>query len=43
MGWLGGAVVLGNLPVSGRPAIWIIVGQVSVALAVGTGGCCLDI
>ena len=34
----GGAMVLGKLPVPGRPTIWIIVG-----LAVGAGGGCLDI
>ena len=28
---------------SGRPTIWIIVGQGSTALAVGAGGGCLDI
>ena len=26
-GWSGGAMVLGKLPVSGRPTIWITVGQ----------------
>ena len=26
-GWLGGAMVLGKLPVPGRPTIWIIVGK----------------
>ena len=26
-GWSGGAMVLGKLPVPGRPTIWIIVGQ----------------
>ena len=36
-------MVLGNLPVPGRPTIWMIVGQGSIALAVGTGGGCLDI
>ena len=35
-------MVLGKLPVSGRPAIWISVGQGSTALAVGAGGGCLD-
>ena len=39
----GGAMVLGKLPVSGRPTIWIIVGQGPIALAVGAGGVCLDI
>ena len=36
-------MVLGNLPVPGRPTIWIIVGQGPTALAVGAGGGCLDI
>ena len=36
-------MVLGKLPVSGRPTIWIIVGQGPSALAVGAGGGCLDI
>ena len=36
-------MVLGKLPVPGRPTIWIIVGQGSIALAVGAGGGCLDI
>ena len=31
-------MVLGNLPVPGRPTIWIIVGQGPTALAVGAGG-----
>ena len=35
-------MVLGKLPVSGRPTIWIIVGQGPTALAVGAGGGCLD-
>ena len=30
-------MVLGKLPVPGRPAIWIIVGQGPNALAVGAG------
>ena len=38
LGWLGGAMVLGKLPVPGRPTIWIIVGQGPTALAVGVGG-----
>ena len=42
-GWSGGAMVLGKLPVPGRPTIWIIVGQEPVALAIGAGGGCLDI
>ena len=36
-------MVLGKLPVSGRPTIWISVGQGPTALAVGAGGGCLDI
>ena len=36
-------MVLGKLPVPGRPTIWITVGQGPTALAVGTGGGCLDI
>ena len=31
-------MVLGNLPVPGRPTIWMIVGQGPAALAVGAGG-----
>ena len=42
-GWSGGAMVLGKLPVPGRPTILIIVGQGPTALAVGAGGVCLDI
>ena len=42
-GWSGGAMVLGKLPVPGRPTILMIVGQVPIALAVGAGGGCLDI
>ena len=42
-GWWGGAMVLGKLPVPGRPTIWIIVWQGPTALAVGAGGGCLDI
>ena len=34
-------MVLGKLPVPGRPTIWMIVGQGPIALAVGAG--CLDI
>ena len=37
-GWSGGAMALGKLPVPGRPTIWMIVGQGSIALAVGAGG-----
>ena len=36
-------MVLGRLPVLGRPTIWLTVGQGPTALAVGTGGGCLDI
>ena len=37
--------MLGELPVPGRPTIWMIhvVGQGPTALAVGAGGGCLDI
>ena len=31
-------LVLGKLPVPGRPTIWITVGQGLTALAVGAGG-----
>ena len=36
-------MVLGKLPVPGRPTIWIPVGQGPTALAVGAGGGCLEI
>ena len=36
-------MALGNLPVPGRPTIWMIVGQGPTAFAVGAGGGCLDI
>ena len=36
-------MVLGKLPVPGRPTIWITVGQGPAAVAVGAGGGCLDI
>ena len=36
-------MVLGKLPVLGRPTIWMIVGQGPIALAVGADGGCLDI
>ena len=36
-------MVLGNLPVPGRPTIWITVGQGPTALVFGGGGGCLDI
>ena len=42
-GWWGGAMVLGKLPVPGRPTIWITVGQGPIALAVGAGWGRLDI
>ena len=37
------SMLLGKLPVPGRPTIWITVGQGPTALAVGAGGCCLDV
>ena len=43
MGGSGVAMVLGKLPVLGRPTIWITVGQWPTALVVGVGGGCLDI
>ena len=42
-GWSGGAMVLGKLPVPGRPTIWFTVGQGPTALTVGGGGGGLDI
>ena len=36
-------MVLGKLPVPGRPTILMIVGQGPIALAVGAGGGCLDL
>ena len=36
-------MVLGKLPVPGRPTIRMIVGQGPTALVVGAGGGCLDI
>ena len=36
-------MVLGKLPVPGRPTIWMTVGQGPIALAVGADGGCLDI
>ena len=42
-GWSGGAMVLGKLPVPGRPTILIKVGQGPIALAVGAGRGGLDI
>ena len=34
-------MVLGKLPLPGRPTVWMIVGQGPIALAVGAGGGCL--
>ena len=42
-GWSGDAMVLGKLPVPGRPTSLITVGQWPIALAVGAGGGGLDI
>ena len=42
-GWSGGAMVLSKHPVTGRPTIWMTVGQGPIALAEGAGGDCLDI
>ena len=39
----GSAMVLGKIPVPGRPTICITVGQGPTALTVGAGGGCLDI
>ena len=36
-------MVLGKLPVPGRPTIWMTVGQGPIALAVGAGGFFLEI
>ena len=36
-------MVLGKLPVPGRPTIWTAVGQGPTALAVVAGGGCLDV
>ena len=36
-------MVLGKLPVPGRPTFWITVGQGPTGLAVGADGGCLDI
>ena len=38
VGWSGGAMVLGKLPVPGRPTIWMIVGLEPIVLVVGVGG-----
>ena len=37
-GWSDGAMVLGKLPVPGRPTIWMKVGQGPLGLAVGSSG-----
>ena len=39
----GGGMVLGKLPVPGRPTVWMTVGQGPIALVVGAGWGCLDI
>ena len=36
-------MVLGELPVSGRPTIWMIIGQGPIGVAVGADGSCFDI
>ena len=36
--WSAGALVLGKLPLPGRPTIWMFVGQGPIVLAVGAGG-----
>ena len=36
-------MVLGKLPVPGRPTMWMTAGQGPIVLAVGAGGCYLDI
>ena len=38
IGCSDGAMVLGKLPVPGRPTIWMTVGQGLILLAVGAGG-----
>ena len=38
VGWSGGAMVLGKLPVPGVLLIWIRLGQGPAALAVAAGG-----
>ena len=35
-------MVLGKLPLPGRPTFWIVVGQGPIALAVGVGGGCFE-
>ena len=41
-GWSSGAMVLGKLPVPGRPTFWITLGQGPTAFEVGARGGCLD-
>ena len=36
-------MLLGKLPVPGRPTIWMTVGLGPIVLVVGAGGGCLDI
>ena len=36
-------MVLVKLPVPGRPAVWMMVGQGPITLAIGAGWGCLDI
>ena len=36
-------MVLGKLPLPGRPTIWMTEGEGPTALVVGAGGGCLDI
>ena len=36
-------MALGKLPVPGRPATWMTVGQAPIVLAMGAGGVCLNI
>ena len=43
VGWSGGAMVLGKLPMPRRPTIWTTVGQGPTALSVGAGEGCFDI
>ena len=43
MGWSGGAMVLGKLPVPGCPTISIRVEQGPTTLTIGAGRGCLDI
>ena len=38
MGWSGGAMVLGKLPVPGRPTDFILVGQGPTSRTVDAGG-----